>query len=221
MRKLTGAAFISLDGVMQAPGGPTEDPTGDFDRGGWVFGIGDDVIDRMLSALFSPPYALLLGRRTYDIFAAYWPFIQGDMAGMGEALTAADKYVVTRGDQPLGWANSHRLDGIAAIRALKESDGPDLLIQGSSTLYPPLLAAELIDELILMTFPIMLGTGKRLFGEGTPSGALHLLDHQVGTKGVIVTRWAPCGPVPTVNHPHPSTSAVEAERQRRISLGDW
>lgn len=221
MRKLTGAAFVSLDGVMQAPGGPTEDPTGDFDQGGWVFGIGDDVIDPVLGGLFTPPYALLLGRRTYDIFAAYWPFVDGEMAGMGAALTAAEKYVVTGGDQPLGWANSHRLDGMAAIRALKESDGPDLLIQGSSTLYPPLLAAGLIDELVLMTFPVMLGTGKRLFGDGTPSGALRLIDHQVGTKGVIVTRWLPTGPVPRINHPHPSTSAVEAERQRRMNEGTW
>lgn len=221
MRKLTGAAFVSLDGVMQAPGGPTEDPTGRFDQGGWVFGIGDDVIDPVLGALFEPPYALLLGRRTYDIFAAYWPFVEGEMAGMGEALTAADKHVLTRGDQPLDWANSHRLDGIAALRALKESAGPDLLIQGSSTLYPPLLAGGLIDELVLMTFPVVLGTGKRLFGEGTPPGALRLLDQQVGAKGVIVTRWAPAGPVPTVNHPHPSRSAAEAERQRRMTEGTW
>lgn len=221
MRKLTGAAFVSLDGIMQAPGGPTEDPTGDFDQGGWVFGIGDDVIDAVLGGLFTPPYALLLGRRTYDIFAAYWPFVEGEMAGMGEALTAADKHVLTRGDQVLDWANSYRLDGIAAIEALKESDGPDLLIQGSSTLYPPLLAAGLIDELVLMTFPVMLGTGKRLFGEGTPPGALRLLDHTVGAKGVIVTRWVQSGAVPSVNHPDPSTSLAEAERQRRMREGTW
>ena len=221
MRKLTGAAFVSIDGVMQAPGGPTEDPTGRFDQGGWVFGIGDDVIDPVLGALFEPPYALLLGRRTYDIFAAYWPFVEGEMAGMGEALTAADKHVLTRGDQPLDWANSHRLDGIAAVRALKESAGPDLLIQGSSTLYPPLLAGGLIDELVLMTFPVVLGTGKRLFGDGTPPGALRLLDQQVGAKGVIVTRWAPAGPVSTANHPHPGRSAAEAERQRRMTEGTW
>ena len=221
MRKLTGAAFVSLDGVMQAPGGATEDPTGGFDQGGWVFGIGDEVIDRVLGELFNPPYALLLGRRTYDIFAAYWPFVEGEMAGMGGALTAADKHVVTRGEQPLGWANSYRLDGIAAIRTLKDSDGPDLLIQGSSTLYPPLLTAGLIDELVLMTFPVVLGTGKRLFGDGTPSGALRLIDHHVGAKGVIVTRWAQAGQIPTVNHPHPSTSAAEAERQRRMVEGTW
>lgn len=221
MRKLTGAAFISLDGVIQAPGGPTEDPTGRFDHGGWVFGIGDEVIDLVLGGLFEPPYALLLGRRTYDIFAAYWPFVEGELAGMGEALTAADKHVMTGGNQPLDWANSYRLDGIAAVRALKESTGPDLLIQGSSTLYPPLLAAGLIDELVLMTFPILLGTGKRLFGDGTPPCALRLLDQRVGTKGVIVTRWKPGGPVPTTDHPHPSTSAEEAARQRRMKEGSW
>lgn len=221
MRKLTGAAFVSLDGVMQAPGGPTEDPTGGFDQGGWVFGVGDEVIDPVLGGLFNSPYALLLGRRTYDIFAAYWPFVEGEMAGMGEALTAADKHIVTRRDQPLDWANSHRLDGIAAVRALKESDGPDLLIQGSSTLYPPLLAAGLLDELVLMTFPVVLGTGKRLFGDGTSPGALRLLDQQVGSKGVIVTRWAPAGSVPTAGHPDPSTSAAEGNRQRRMKEGTW
>lgn len=221
MRKLTGAAFLSLDGVMQAPGGPTEDTTGGFDQGGWVFGVGDAVVDPVLGGLFAPPYALLLGRRTYDIFAAYWPFVDGEMAEMGRALGAADKYVLTRNDRPLAWANSQRLDGIAAVRALKDGDGPDLLIQGSSTLYPPLLAAGLIDELVLMTFPVMLGTGKRLFGEGTPPGALRLLDHRVGAKGVIVTRWVPAGPVPAVDHPHPSTSAAEADRQRRIRDGRW
>lgn len=221
MRKLTGAAFVSLDGVMQAPGGPTEDPTGGFEQGGWVFGIGDDVIDPVLGRLFKPPYALLLGRRTYDIFAAYWPFVRGEMASMGEALTAAEKHVVTRSDQPLDWRNSQRVDGIAGIRALKESNGPDLLIQGSSTLYPPLLAAGLIDELVLMTFPVVLGTGKRLFGAGTPPGALRLLDQQIGAKGVVVTRWEPAGPVPTCHHPDPSTSAAEAERQRRMTEGSW
>ena len=221
MRKLTGAAFVSLDGIMQAPGGPTEDPTGGFDQGGWVFGIGDDVIDPVLGGLFGAAYALLLGRRTYDIFAAYWPYVEGEMAGMGEALTAADKYVVTHGDQPLDWANSYRVSNVAAVRALKESNGPDLLIQGSSTLYPPLLAAGLIDEIVLMTFPVVLGMGKRLFGDHTPSGAWHLLDHQVGTKGVIVTRWAPAGSVPTANHPDPSTSAAEIVRQRRMAAGTW
>ncbi|WP_445192293.1 dihydrofolate reductase family protein [Sphingomonas sp. Tas61C01] len=221
MRKLTGAVFVSLDGVVQAPGGPTEDPTGGFDQGGWVFGVGDEVIDPVLGELFTPPYALVLGRRTYDIFAAYWPYAEGEVAAMGEALTAADKHVLTHGDRPLDWANSHRLDDIDAVRALKESDGPDLLIQGSSTLYPPLLAAGLIDELVLMTFPIVLGNGKRLFGDGTPPAAFRLLDQSVGAKGVIVTRWAPAGDIPTADHPQPSTSAAEVERQQRMNDGSW
>lgn len=221
MRRLTGAVFVSLDGVMQAPGGPTEDPTGGFDQGGWVFGVGDDVIDGVLGDLFSVPYGLLLGRRTYDIFAAYWPFVRGEMATMGRAFTAAEKHVLTHGRLTLDWANSHALDGIPAIAALKESEGPDLLIQGSSTLYPPLLAAGLIDELVLMTFPVVLGKGKRLFGHGTLPGALRLLSHDVGSKGVIVTRWAPAGPVPTGNHPHPIASPAEAERQRRMTEGSW
>lgn len=182
MRKLTGAAFVSLDGVIQGPGGPTEDPTGGFNQGGWLFAIGDDVTDPILSGLFDPPYALLLGRRTYDIFAAYWPFVEGEMADMGEALTAADKHVVTHSHRPLRWSNSHRLEDIAAVKALKDIDGPDLLIQGSSTLYPPLLAAGLIDELVLMTFPVLLGASKRLFGDGTPPLALRLMDQRVGAR---------------------------------------
>jgi len=221
MRKLTGAAFVSVDGVIQSPGGPSEDPTGGFEQGGWVFGIGDEVINSVLGDLFTPPYALLLGRRTYDIFAAYWPFVEGEMAAMGTALTTANKYVLTHRNESLDWANSHRLDGIAAVQVLKEADGPDLLIQGSSTLYPPLLATGLIDELVLMTFPVVLGTGKRLFGDGTPSGALRLLDQQVGAKGVIVTRWEPAGPIPAANHPNPSISAAEIERQRQINEGSW
>lgn len=221
MRRLTAAAFVSLDGVMQAPGGPTEDPTGGFDHGGWVFGVGDDVIDPVLGELFTPPYALLLGRRTYDIFAAYWPYVEGPEAGMGTALTAADKYVLTRGDAPLDWANSHRLSGIDAVAALKASEGPDLLIQGSSTLYPPLLAAGLIDRLLLMTCPVLLGEGKRLFGDGTPAGSWRLLDSSIGTKGVVVTQWEPAGTIDTGRSPPPSTSAAETDRQARMARGAW
>jgi dihydrofolate reductase len=124
MRKLTGAAFVSIDGVMQAPGGPTEDPTGGFNQGGWMFGVGDDVIDRVLVDLFKPPYALVLGRRTFDIFAAYWPFVERELAAMAQALTAADKHVVTHGDQPLDWANSNQISGIDAVQTLKEATAP-------------------------------------------------------------------------------------------------
>ena len=170
-RKLTGAAFVSLDGVMQAPGGPTEDPTGGFDESGWVFRMDDDGINDTLGTLFGAPYDLLLGRRTYDIFAAYWPYVEGENAFMGESLTQAGKYVLTSSDAPLEWENSHRLSAIDEVPALKQSDGPDLLIQGSSTLYPQLLDAGLLDRLVLMTFPIVLGKGKRLLDGASTCGS--------------------------------------------------
>lgn len=152
-RRLIASAFVSLDGVIQAPGGPTEDPTGGFGYGGWIAPLWDEETDAALGELFAQPYDLLLGRRTYDIFAAFWPYQTGDGAAMGEAFTAAAKYVVTGGHSPLPWANSHRLSNIAGVAAVKQTPGPDLLIQGSGTLYPALLEAGLIDRLTLLTFP--------------------------------------------------------------------
>ena len=223
MRRIVGSAFISLDGVIQAPGGPTEDPTGGFDEGGWVFKVWDDGIEETLGALFTEPYDLLLGRRTYDIFAAFWPYAEGPEAPMGEAFTAANKYVLTRGQPALDWANSHRLANIAAVAALKQGDGPDLIIQGSSTIYPGLLAAGLIDRLTLMTFPLTLGKGKRLFGDGTPTGLLRIVDHKVTPKGTVIATYEPGGALPPypTEAPAPSTSAREAERQRRMAEGSW
>ena len=152
-RKITGGVFLSLDGVMQAPGGPTEDYTGGFEQGGWMFKIWDEGIEPAIGALFSGGYDLLLGRRTYDIFAAYWPYAEGDNKPMGDAFDRANKYVLTHGDQPLEWQNSHRLTSIEEVAALKQTDGSRLVIQGSSTLYPGLLAAGLIDELRRDDFP--------------------------------------------------------------------
>jgi len=222
MRRIVGAVFLSLDGVMQAPGGPAEDPTGGFDQGGWLFQIGDEEIGETIGGLFAQPYDLLLGRRTYDIFAAYWPYVEGPEAAMGEAFTRAGKHVLTRGDQPLDWANSHRLSGIDAVAALRQSDGPDLIIQGSGTIYPGLLAAGLIDRLTLMIFPVTLGRGKRLFGDGTPAGMLDLIDHKVTAKGTAIATYRPGGAIPTgAPTPEPSTSAREQERQRRMREGSW
>jgi dihydrofolate reductase len=195
MRRITGAVFQSLDGVMQAPGGPEEDRTGGFDRGGWVAGLFDPAVGAAVGELFAPPYALLLGRTTYDIFAAHWPHATGEAAAMGAALTQADKYVLTRRSEPLGWVNSHRLPDVDAVAALKAGDGPRLLIQGSSTLYPALLAAGLIDRLTTLTFPVVLGHGKRLFGAGTPAGAFRLVDHTVSPAGVVIASYEPAGSV--------------------------
>ena len=223
MRRIIGSAFVSLDGVIQGPGGPGEDPTGGFAAGGWVFKVWDDGVNEAIGALFAGDYDLLLGRRTYDIFAAYWPYVEGEAAAMGKAFTAANKYVLTRGDQPLDWANSHRLTGIADVAALKAGDGPDLVIQGSGTIYPGLLAAGLINRLTLMTFPVTLGAGKRLFGDGTLAGLLTLVEHKVTAKGTVIATYEPGGTLPPypAEAPEPSTSAREAERQRRLKEGTW
>ncbi|RTL80492.1 MAG: dihydrofolate reductase [Hyphomicrobiales bacterium] len=222
MRRITGAVFLSLDGVMQAPGGPTEDYTGGFDEGGWLFRFGDDGIFDTIGSLFAGEYDLLLGRRTYDIFAAYWPYVEGDGAEMGRAFTRAGKHVLTRGNQPLEWENSHRLGGVDDVGALKQSDGPDLIIQGSSTIYPGLLAGGLIDRLTLITFPVTLGRGKRLFGDGTPARILRMVDHKVTPRGTVIATYEPGGAIPTEgSFPEPSISARETERQRKMQRGRW
>jgi dihydrofolate reductase len=222
MRKITGGVFVSLDGVVQGPGGPSEDPTGGFDEGGWVFRVGDEGVFETIGSWFDGDYDLLLGRRTYDIFASYWPYVEGDAAEMGEAFTRAGKHVLTRGDQPLDWANSHRLTSIADVAALKASDGPNLVIQGSSTIYPELLAAGLIDRLSLIIFPVTIGKGKRLFGDGTPAGLLQMVDHKVTPKGSVIATYEPNGEIPAdADFPPSSTSASEAERQRRMAAGTW
>lgn len=222
MRKITGGVFVSLDGVIQGPGGPNEDPTGGFDQGGWVFRVGDEGVFETIGSWFAGDYDLLLGRRTYDIFASYWPYVEGDGAEMGEAFTRAGKHVLTRGDQPLDWTNSHRLASIADVAALKASDGPDLVIQGSSTIYPGLLAAGLIDRLSLIIFPVTIGQGKRLFGDGTPAGMLRMVDYKVTAKGSVIATYEPAGAIPAdADFPPSSTSAAEAERQQRMAAGTW
>src|SRR4051812_14262465 len=172
MRKVTGAVFQSLDGVMQAPGGPEEDPTSGFRFGGWSFHFWDESLEKPFGPIIDSEYDLLLGKRTYDIFAAYWPDNQENP--IGAKFQRINKYVLTHSDEPLAWEHSHKLEGdtAAAVADLKESDGRDLLIQGSSTLYPPLLAAGLIDRLVVMTFPVLLGGGKSIFDGFKGSGAL-------------------------------------------------
>ncbi len=223
MRKITAAAFVSLDGVMQAPGGPTEDTQGGFDQGGWMFKIWDPGIEGRLGSLFSGNYDLLLGRRTYDIFAAYWPYAEGDNKPMGEALDRANKYVLTRGEQPLEWQNSHRLGSIDEVAEIKTQDGSDIIIQGSSTIYPELLAKGLIERLILMTFPVTRGPGKRLFGEGTPAELLRMTGHEVTEKGTVITTFEPGGDLPPYppEGPIPVLSDREILRQKRIAEGSW
>ena len=219
MRKLTGAVFLSLDGVMQAPGGPDEDPTGDFRFGGWVQPFWDEDMGPF-EQIIEADYDLLLAKRTYDIFSAYWPYNQD--VPIGARFQRINKYVLTHSDAPLTWDNSHRLSGdtAEAVSDLKKSDGRDLLIQGSSSLYGPLLAAGLIDRLVLMTFPIVLGQGKRIFNGSQEPGALKLVDHFVSSKGVMIATYEPAGAVPTGSFETKAPSEAELERRKNWARED-
>ena len=220
MRKLTGAVFQSLDGVMQAPGGPEEDPTSDFKLGGWSQPLFAQNMGPF-EALIMSDYDLLLGKRTYDIFASYWPYNQDHP--VGEKFERINKYVLTRSNEPLTWRNSHRLSGdtAAAVAELKRSDGRDLLIQGSSTLYPPLLSERLIDQLIVMTFPVVLGSGKSIFDGSERAGALKLVDHFVAETGVTIATYEPAGDVQTGTFETKKPSEQELERRDKMREGSW
>lgn len=226
MRKIHAAAFVSLDGVIQGPGGVEEDTTGGFASGGWVFGLWDPAVGEEVDRLFGRDYDLLLGRRTYDIFAGYWPYIDADDPNGGDmarAFTACRKYVLSRGEPQLDWANSHQLRGTDEVAALKQTDGPDLVIQGSSTLYPPLLAAGLIDRLTLMIFPLVLGPGKRLFGEGMQPGLLALVEQRASVQGTLIVTYEQRGPLPSMAEVSPPRmdSARETARQEAMARGEW
>lgn len=218
MRKLTAAVFISLDGIMQAPGGPDEDPSGGFSFGGWTFPFSDESSSAPLAKfLIEPEYDLLLGKRTYDIFAAYWPDNQDHV--IGERFQRINKYVLTHSQEPLSWDNSHPLSGDTAdaVAKLKESEGRDLLIQGSSTLYPSLLSARLIDRLILITYPVLLGSGKSIFDGPVRPGRMSLSDHFVSDTGVIFRTYEPAGEVPTGSFATKEPSEAELERRERLA----
>jgi len=221
MRKLTGAVFQSLDGVMQAPGGPEEDPTGGFALGGWSFAFWDGSMQQPFGKIIEADYDLLLGKRTYDIFAGFWPYNQDNP--VGERFQRIDKYVLTHSDEPLRWENSHRISGdtAEAVSLLKQTDGRDLLIQGSSTLYPPLLSAGLIDRLLLMTFPVLLGRGKSIFDGTQEPGRMKLTDHFVSESGVTFSTYEPAGEVPTGSFATGEPSQEERGRREKMREGGW
>jgi dihydrofolate reductase len=221
MRQIIGAAFVSLDGVMQAPGGPEEDPTGGFGLGGWLAPFFDDQVGGKVDKLFAPPFDLLLGRRTYDIFAAFWPYNADEADGIGQRFDRAAKYVLTASGRRLDWQNSFRLESIEAVGDLKRGEGPDLVVQGSGTLYPQLLSAGLIDRLILMTFPVVLGSGKRLFGDGTAPGAMRMVEHEVTAGGNIIATYRPDGAIEPGSFATGDPSAAELDRRAKMREGSW
>lgn len=194
MRKLIVIEFITLDGVMQAPGGPDEDTSGNFEHGGWTVPFFDDTLGKVMGEQMKPS-DLLLGRKTYDIFTSYWPQRENDWKGINDVT----KYVVSHSEKELEWANSVLLTGdvVSKIKKLKQQPGSDLNVWGSGNLIQTLLKNNLVDELWLKIFPIVIGEGKRLFAEGTIPTAFKLIDSKVSPSGVIVTNYRREGDVKT------------------------
>jgi dihydrofolate reductase len=194
MRKIIAITQVTLDGVMQAPGGPEEDPRNGFTHGGWALPFVDDAAKQVIDETIAGEFDMLLGRRTYEIFAAYWPN-QCDNP-IAKAFNKATKYVVTRTLDQLDWEISQRISGdvVDELRRLKASDGPALHIWGSSELLQTLIAAELVDEYRLWIFPVVLGQGKRLFGNGVPPHRLSLVATRSTPKGVLLNTYRPAGP---------------------------
>lgn len=217
MRKIITGAFISMDGVMQAPGGPEEDPTGGFEYGGWVAPLADEEFGDAVGTLFSEPYDLLLGRRTYEIFAAHWPYAEGGPDDeIARTFNRITKYVCTRSSMKPSWKGSVVLhDAAKDVARLKKENGPALITQGSSDLIQTLLAEDLIDEIHTFTFPIVLGGGKKLFGDGAASAAFELFRSKVTRSGIVIASYRRAGDVRTGSFAmDPPTEAEVARRER-------
>ncbi|NIQ58448.1 MAG: dihydrofolate reductase [Gammaproteobacteria bacterium] len=209
MRKLIAIHHVTLDGVIQAPGGPEEDSSHGFAHGGWAMHYGPT------GETIAGVYDLLLGRRTYEIFAAYWPY-QGDHP-IALAFNKATKYVATRSLDHLDWENSQRMgdDVVAEVRRLKASAGPELHVWGSSDLLQTLIAADLVDEYRMWVFPLVLGEGKRLFEDGLPPRCLALVDTRSTPEGVLINTYRPAGPLPAASDQAEAPSEAERTRRRK------
>jgi dihydrofolate reductase len=223
MRKIVANTFITLDGVMQAPGGPEEDPTTGFDYGGWSVNYWDEMMAKVLmDGLLAKPFDLLLGRKTYDIFAAHWPFVKNDPDKMNamaaDKLNGAKKYVVSKTLLKASWENSTLIKGDIGkeISNLKRQEGPEIQIHGSSDLIQTLLSHDLIDEFYVWTFPLTVGRGKRLFGGGSIPAGLKLLDCKVSKTGVIIAIYSRDGMIKTGSVALEVPTEAEIERRKRL-----
>ena len=216
MRTLAVTTFVSLDGVMQAPGGPHEDPTGGFTTGGWAVNYFDEeMMDRISGA---DPYELLLGRGTYEIFAAHWPYDEGPIA---DHLNSTRKHVASATLDRVEWNNSTLIPGDVAeyVEALKREEGPEIQVHGSPGLIQTLLQHDVIDEFRMWIFPIALGTGKRLFGDGTIPVALRLVDSSVSKTGVTTNTYARAGEIQIGEMDFEEPTEAELERRQRLATG--
>ena len=219
MRRIIVATFTSLDGVMQAPGGPKEDPTGGFSFGGWTAPHFDEALGGAMGEIFGRPFDLLLGRKTYDIFASHWPHVTDPNDPIAGLFNRVTKYVASRANPKLTWQNSQWLgaDTAASLKKLKGEDGPDLLVQGSSELIQTLWQNGLVDEFAVLTFPVVLGKGKRLFGNGTTPSGLKLIKSRSFPTGVIVANYQADGAVKIGDFQLAEPSEAELERRRTLS----
>ncbi|MGD9475946.1 dihydrofolate reductase family protein [Shinella sp. G-2] len=219
MRKIIVGAFTSLDGIMQAPGGPQEDPIGGFRFGGWAAPLFDEKMGAAIGETFAQPFDLLLGRKTYDIFAAHWPYVEKDDP-IGPLFDRINKYVATRNPafRPT-WQNSHALgaDTVAAVKTLKAGDGPNLLTQGSTEFLKALFEHDLVDEVHVSVFPVILGKGKRLFGDASFPRALTLIDSRTSDTGVVMSKYARAGEVATGSFEFETPTDAELERRRNLT----
>jgi dihydrofolate reductase len=197
MRRLIVSTFLTLDGVMQAPGGPGEDDDGGFEHGGWSVNYWDEQMGQVMGEAMSVPFDLVLGRRTYNIFAAFWPKAPEEAGG--KPLNDATKYVASRSAPTLEWANSVLIEGDVAegIAKLKQGDGPELQVHGSGNLIQTLLRHDLVDEYRLWIFPVVIGSGKRLFADGTVPAGLKLVDSTASSTGVVIGTYEPAGEIVT------------------------
>ena len=219
MRKIIVGAQVSIDGVMQAPGGPTEDPTKGFKFGGWAMPYFNQEFGEEIDRLFSEKFDLLLGRKTYEIFAAYWPYYDesAPAGGIAKAFNSITKYVVSRsGEVDMGWAGSVLLRDIAEVKRLKEEDGPNLVTQGSTELVHGLLANDLVDALSVFTMPVVLGGGKKLFADGSAPHSFKLTRSRVSPDGVVVGHYEREGEVRIDDTALGSPSDREIARRERM-----
>jgi dihydrofolate reductase len=216
-RKLVVNTFVTLDGVMQAPGGPEEDPTGNFEYGGWSFNYWDDIMGKTMDEFMSKPFELLLGRKTYEIFAAHWPYIKNDPTA--DKFNATKKYVVSNTLNKVNWKNSFIIKNNVAeeINKLKAQDGPELQVHGSSNLIKTLINEKLIDEIKIWTFPVTVGKGKQLFGEGTNPSSLKLVDIKSAGTGVIIATYLLAGDLKTGSFALENETEEELARRRKLA----
>ena len=215
MRKLAVTTFVTLDGVMQAPGGPEEDRSGGFEHGGWSVGYWDDQMGQIMGEFMGKPFDILLGRRTYEIFAAYWP---NSTEPGADVLNSARKHVASRTLRNVDWNNSTLIQGDVAkyVAELKKGSGPEIQVHGSGNLIQTLLRHDLVNEFLVWTFPVVLGSGKRLFADGAIPAGLRVADVKTSSTGVIVTRYERAGAVKYGSFAADQPSQAEIERRQKI-----